>query len=148
MNFGEAISSVLSKYSTFSGRAARSEYWYWTLFQWLLLFGLMLASLLMAARSGTSPMILMVVFAIAFIVMILPTISVAVRRLHDMDYAAWWVLIGIIPYVGGIALFVWFLLPGTIGGNRFGPDPLGDFDEGGGGPATHHSSIPSVRRDD
>jgi uncharacterized membrane protein YhaH (DUF805 family) len=55
---------------------------------------------------------------------ILPYLAVTVRRLHDLDKSGWWWLIGFIPLVGAIILLVWFCQRGTVGPNRFGPDPL------------------------
>ena len=48
----------------------------------------------------------------------------AVRRLHDLDKSGWFLLLGLIPIIGVIILLVWFVQRGTVGGNRFGPDPL------------------------
>jgi hypothetical protein len=56
----------------------------------------------------------------------IPSIAVAVRRLHDIDRSGWWILIGLIPLVGVILLLVWFASEGTHGPNRFGPDPLAE----------------------
>ena len=58
------------------------------------------------------------------IVGLLPTLAIAVRRLHDLDYRGWWVLIAVIPYLGPAVMAVGFCLKGTPGANRFGPDPL------------------------
>jgi len=55
---------------------------------------------------------------------VLPMLAVAVRRLHDNDKSAWWVLLSLVPVLGSIALIVLLCLPGTQGTNRFGPDPL------------------------
>ena len=55
--------------------------------------------------------------------MLLPSIAVAVRRLHDTDRSGWWILLGFIPIIGGIVLLVFYVLEGTQGPNRFGPDP-------------------------
>ena len=55
---------------------------------------------------------------------LLPSIAVAVRRLHDLDRSGWWILIGLIPLIGWIILIVWYCSRGTVGPNRFGPDPL------------------------
>jgi uncharacterized membrane protein YhaH (DUF805 family) len=52
-----------------------------------------------------------------------PGLAVACRRLHDIDKSFWWILIGLIPFVGGIILLVFACLPGTPGQNRYGPDP-------------------------
>ena len=56
---------------------------------------------------------------------ILPSLAVAVRRLHDLDRTGWWIFIGLIPLIGWIILIIWYCTRGTVGPNRFGPDPLG-----------------------
>ena len=115
MNFGQAISSGFSNYVKFSGRAVRSEYWYWVLFYSLgtLVAGIIDGVLGMSIISG--------LFGLA---MILPNLAVAVRRLHDLDRSGWWILIGLIPLIGWIILIIWYCSRGTPGPNRFGPNPL------------------------
>jgi uncharacterized membrane protein YhaH (DUF805 family) len=56
---------------------------------------------------------------------LIPSIAVGARRLHDTDRSGWWLLIALIPFIGAIVLLVFFVLPGTQGTNRFGPDPYG-----------------------
>ena len=115
MNFSEAIKSGFGKYVTFEGRAARSEFWYWTLFSALanLVAGI-LNSVLGAGLIG-------VVVSLA---LLLPGIAVSARRLHDLDRTAWWLLIAFTG-VGVILLIIWDCMKGTTGSNRFGADPLG-----------------------
>jgi uncharacterized membrane protein YhaH (DUF805 family) len=118
MNFGKAIKSGFGNYVTFPGRAARSEYWYWTLFTVLVAVatGIIDRALLPEVESGLfSPVISLVLFP--------PSIAVAARRLHDLDRTGWWLLIGF-TVVGIILLIIWDCLKGTTGPNRFGPDPL------------------------
>lgn len=66
------------------------------------------------------PLILFILFCAGIII---PSIAVQVRRLHDQNMRGWWVLLGLIPYVGGFIMLVFMLIPGTAGPNRFGPDP-------------------------
>ncbi|AJC81695.1 hypothetical protein IE4803_PA00050 (plasmid) [Rhizobium etli bv. phaseoli str. IE4803] len=137
MGFTEAVGTVLvQKYATFSGRASRSEYWWFMLFYFLTLFGLgFLAGVLAYATSGSgaaSPVSYAVVICgLAILAIFLPLISLTVRRFHDRNISGWWylalVIAGIIPYVGvvtGLATLVISVLPGTEGPNKFGPDPL------------------------
>jgi uncharacterized membrane protein YhaH (DUF805 family) len=123
MNFFEAISSGFRNYVGFSGRAIRSEYWYWVLFTILLSIvtvGIDFAIFMdVMATSGISP-----VNTIASLAVLLPTLAVTIRRLHDRDQTGWWILLGLIPLIGAIILIVWFCMRGTVGPNRFGPDPL------------------------
>jgi uncharacterized membrane protein YhaH (DUF805 family) len=121
MTFGQAISSCYSKYVTFSGRAARSEFWFFYLFNILgVIVTLIVDGVLGLHLVGIyGPFYL--VFALASI---LPTLSVIVRRLHDIDRSGWWYWIALVPLVGFILLIVWWCKRGDDGENRFGPDPL------------------------
>jgi uncharacterized membrane protein YhaH (DUF805 family) len=119
MNFVQAISSGFSNYVNFKDRAIRSEYWYWTLFT---VVGNIAAEIIDTVLGITA---IDPLFGLAII---LPTIAVAVRRLHDLDRTGWWVFIGLIPLVGWIILIIWYCSRGTLGPNRFGPDPLGGTD--------------------
>ena len=115
MNFGQAISSGFSNYVKFSGRAVRSEYWYWVLFTVLgtIVAGIIDVVLGISVMSG--------LFGLATI---LPSLAVAVRRLHDLDRTGWWIFIGRIPLIGWIILIIWYCSRGTAGPNRFGPNAL------------------------
>jgi uncharacterized membrane protein YhaH (DUF805 family) len=122
MGFFDAISSVFSKYVTFSGRAPRSEFW------WFWLFSAIVST---AIDGGTmartrEPSVLAAIWHLA---VLLPTLAVFVRRLHDTDKSGWWWWLWLIPVIGWIVLIVFLATRGTPGPNRFGPDPLG----GGGG---------------
>jgi uncharacterized membrane protein YhaH (DUF805 family) len=117
MDFGQAIKTCLNKYVTFSGRAQRSEYWYFFLFTILVNVA---ASVLDSAIFGDLP----VLYLISTLALILPSIAAGVRRLHDTDKSGWWLLLSFIPVVGIIVLIVFFCQRGTVGPNQFGPDPL------------------------
>jgi uncharacterized membrane protein YhaH (DUF805 family) len=119
MNFREAIRSGFGKYATFSGRAVRSEYWFWALFTAV---GLAATALLDSAIFGyhPGPTPFKLLFEVATL---LPSLAVAARRLHDTDRTAWWLLL-FLTLIGAIALIVWYCEKGTPGPNRFGPDPL------------------------
>ena len=110
MTFIEAIQSGFYKYADFSGRAVRSEYWYWVLFVFL---GSLILDFIDIAL-GT--MVLNPIFSLATLI---PNIAVAARRLHDMDFSGWWQLIAF-TVIGIPVLIVWFCLKGTEGPNRFG----------------------------
>ncbi|AGB74199.1 MULTISPECIES: DUF805 domain-containing protein [Rhizobium] len=139
MGFTEAVRTVLKqKYATFSGRAARSEFWWFQLFVTLLflvygLIGGFLAGFLSNNQNGPSALTILVIGigGIIGLALLLPMISLQVRRFHDRNISGWWYLglavLGLIPYVGfltGIAFFVINVLPGTVGPNKFGADPL------------------------
>ncbi len=130
MTFKESVSTCFNKYVTFSGRAQRSELWWFVVF---VMAGSAVAGWLDTAIFGQNVMmvgdmsfaytvgVLGTIFSLATL---LPSIAVYVRRPHDLDKSGWWILIGIIPLVGIIILIVWFASKGTEGDNRFGPDPL------------------------
>ena len=136
MGFSDAIKTVLTKkYATFSGRASRSEYWWFTLFVFLAIFVLAVPAVMtMDFATGTPSglsMLLFGVFGIFYLAMFLPMLAVGVRRLHDRNMSGWWYLgfiaLSFVPVVGflaSIAMLVIFCLKGTEGDNRFGPDPL------------------------
>lgn len=115
MGFVEAINAGFSNYVNFSGRACRSEYWYWVLFVVLGSIVAVIIDRIIGIRLVDT------IFGLATI---LPSIAVAVRRLHDIDRTGWWLLIDFIPLIGWIVLIVWFCTAGTPGSNRFGSDPL------------------------
>lgn len=121
MNFSEAIKSGFQNYANFSGRAQRSAFWYWVLFAFLA--GLVTVAIDTAIFGAESFMPINSLFTLATII---PNISVAARRLHDIDRTGWWQLLHLIPLIGTIVLIVWFASRGTSGPNRFGPNPLGE----------------------
>ena len=117
MSFVEAISSCFRNYASFSGRAVRSEYWYWYLFAAIVLivFGAIDKSLYPGLAMGPFSYVSMAVG----LALILPSLAVLVRRLHDIDRTGWWVLIGP-TFIGTLVPIYWACLPGTSGSNRFG----------------------------
>lgn len=134
MNFIEAAESGLKKWITFSGRASRSEYWYYLLFYSLLIVFihgtrvLMKPHALLAIATHNLPILLLCMAAslikIAMLIWMIPSaISMVVRRLHDVDRSGWWYLINF-TIIGAIPLLIWNCTKGTNGPNRFGPDPL------------------------
>ncbi len=129
MSFVDAIKSVFSQYATFSGRARRSEFWYWVLFN--LLVGAVLGAFAGATGGfeidGTTGMpsygATGVISNLVSLALLIPSIAVTVRRLHDTDRSGFWWFIGLVPFVGWIVLLVFCALEGTRGQNRFGADP-------------------------
>ena len=118
MNFVEAISSCFRNYASFSSRAVRSEYWYWILFAAIVLF--VFGAIDEALYPGPLAMGPFSYVSMAVgLALILPSLAVLVRRLHDIDRTGWWVLIGP-TFIGTLVLIYWACLPGTSGSNRFG----------------------------
>ena len=119
MDILTAVSSCFANYVNFSGRAPRSEYWFFVLFV------VIAAAIAVALDSALFPTVLFSpLYSIVSVVTILPWIAVTARRLHDIDRSGWWQLISFVPLIGAIVLLVWLVKRGTPGPNRFGPDPL------------------------
>lgn len=114
MSLPEAVTTVLQKYVDFSGRARRSEYWWWIL-AYCIALGVAQA---ISIAIHTEILYLLVILAV-----ILPTLSVGVRRLHDTDRSGWWILINIIPLIGAIIFLVFTVSDSTPGDNQYGPSP-------------------------
>lgn len=114
----------LKKYADFTGRSRRKEYWMF----FLLVLVVAIVVGLVEGILGLSGMIgpygpISTLFLLAILV---PSIAVGIRRLHDTDRSGWWILIGLVPFVGGLILLVFYCLEGTRGPNQFGPDPKGE----------------------
>lgn len=164
MTFSSAVKTCLSKYATSTGRASRSEYWWFYLF---IILGTIFFGIIEGMFFGfddTDPSPISTVFSLATFI---PTIAVTIRRLHDVDRSGWWQIapIGLILITGimaaieavilataaGVAalvcvilLIVWLIKRGTIGDNRFGSDPL-DGPGNGKEDSYSRSSIPEVK---
>ena len=112
---------ALKKYAEFSGRSRRMEYWYFVLFNLIVFIILELIDALLGTFNVVQGVgLLSGIYGLAVLI---PTLAVTVRRLHDIDRTGWWIFINLIPLIGSIVLLVFALTPGTPGSNRFGPDP-------------------------
>jgi uncharacterized membrane protein YhaH (DUF805 family) len=133
----------LKRYAQFSGRSQRKEYWMFVLFIVITSIVLSMLDSILGLGGGMSRTtysngttfgtaanlnggLLNGVFSLAIII---PSIAVAARRLHDIGKSGWWMLIGLIPLVGWIIVIVWYCMDGTHGPNRFGPDPKGNYSD-------------------
>jgi uncharacterized membrane protein YhaH (DUF805 family) len=112
---------VLKKYTVFTGRARRKEYWFFVLFNVLILVLLVMVDGLLGTLNEEAGVGLF--SGLYSLAVLIPGIAVLVRRLHDIDRTGWWALIGLVPFVGGIVLLVLAALDSTPGENRFGPNP-------------------------
>ena len=115
MTFAEAVRSGFDHYVKFDGRASRPAFWWWFLFGILVGIGATLIDLIIGSFG--------VVSGLASLALLLPNLSVAIRRLHDTDHTGWWVLIGLIPIVGFIVLLIFYLRQSDPGDNQYGPPP-------------------------
>ena len=109
---------ALKKYAVFSGRARRKEYWYFALFSLLIAIVLAIIEGIVGnldAETGVG------LFGDIYLLAILiPSIAVAVRRLHDTDRSGWWLLIALIPLIGPIVIFVFMVQDSKPGENQYG----------------------------
>jgi uncharacterized membrane protein YhaH (DUF805 family) len=115
MSFADAVRSVLTQYAGFSGRARRSEYWYYML-AYLVAYAVMavIGNVLSTSIPG----------ALLSLALLVPSIAVGIRRLHDTNRTGWFLLLGLVPLVN-ILLIVFLVGEGTPGPNQYGADPKG-----------------------
>lgn len=127
MTLQESVKTVFSKYATFSGRATRSEFWYFALFNFIMVFGLIIAGILLGAIFGGGEgaaggfaigYCLYVIYSLAAFI---PYISVTVRRLHDTNRSGWNYWWFLLPLVGIIVLLVFLLQGSDPENNKYGP---------------------------
>ena len=112
---------VLKKYTEFSGRSRRKEYWYFTLFNIIVTI---IMTTIDSALGTLNELTGYGVFNSAYsLAVLLPTIGVGIRRLHDIGKSGWWLLIGLIPLIGAIVLIVFFVKDSQPGENQYGPNP-------------------------
>ncbi|MFC6238920.1 DUF805 domain-containing protein [Longivirga aurantiaca] len=117
----QAVSSVFSKFATFSGRARRSEYWWFVAFS-IVVLAIALVIDNVAGLKLEGQQIGWVYTAVALL-LVIPSIAVTVRRLHDTGRSGWWWFLSLVCGIGAIILFVFCLMEGTRGENEYGPDP-------------------------
>ncbi len=100
---------VLKKYAVFSGRATRTEFWMFAL--WNAVAGIILLIIETALARGTGVNAFMYIVWIYAVAILLPSIGVSLRRLHDAGFSGWWLLIDLVPFIGGIVLIVMYVQP-------------------------------------
>lgn len=122
MNGFDYFKLALSKYTDFEGRSRRSEYWYFALFQMIIVYGIMAVETMILGIT-----IISMLASLAFVV---PGLAVAVRRLHDIGKSGWNFLFALIPIVGWILVIVWLATDSQYGANKWGPNPKGEGNEG------------------
>lgn len=117
----------LRRYADFSGRSRRKEYWMFGLGLFILNIVL---TMFLSLFVSSDPMdfslfsgVGLILFLLVGLALFIPSLAVTVRRFHDQDKSGWFVLIGLIPYVGWLVVLVFMFIEGTAGTNRFGTDP-------------------------
>jgi len=106
---------ALKKYAVFDGRASRKEFWMFYLFN----FFFALTALIIDGLLGTG----IAIYNLYTVALIIPTLAISVRRLHDIDKSGFYLLLILIPIIGTICLLLLFCIDGTPGDNRYGPNP-------------------------
>ena len=116
---------VLKKYAVFDGRARRKEYWMFFLINIVVLAVLAAIDNLIGIRIHQAGVgLLQSLYSLAVLI---PSIAVTVRRLHDTGRTGWWILIGLIPFIGGIILLIFMVLDSEPGTNQYGPNPKAGY---------------------
>jgi uncharacterized membrane protein YhaH (DUF805 family) len=129
MGFTEAIRSGFANYVNIHGRASRPAYWWWVLFGVLVslvtqvLDGLLGSTMVRTNLYGTEVSIGLL-SSLAGLALMLPSIAVLVRRLHDTDRSGWWYWMFLVPIFGWLVLLYFLASAGTPGDNRYGPPPI------------------------
>ncbi|PSW18266.1 DUF805 domain-containing protein [Photobacterium sanctipauli] len=111
---------VLKKYAVFSGRARRQEYWYFILINMVIGFILQVINQQFINPADAGGGVLGMIYSLAVLV---PTLAVGVRRLHDTGRAGWWLLLGLIPVIGILVLIFFFIQDSEAGNNEYGANP-------------------------
>jgi Predicted membrane protein len=127
VKFTESVKQFFSRYTDFRGRTPRSGYWWVVLF--LVLGSFVMWALDMVLFQGMYPQDLLdqglgPVSLLFIAATFIPNLALGFRRLHDTNRSAWWLLIGLVPFVGAVVLIVFYLLPSTPGDNNYRPQPL------------------------
>lgn len=112
-------SICLSKFADFSGRARRREYWTFALVNCLIAMLLLILGLAFGEDSPASN----IMVTIFYLIMLVPNLSVSVRRLHDIGKSGWYMFLSLIPLIGGLILLVWALMDSEPGENQYGENP-------------------------
>jgi uncharacterized membrane protein YhaH (DUF805 family) len=120
-NMNWFLAVLKKKYADFSGRAQRAEYWYFFLFYLIIYIVLAIIDGITGTYNVDASIgLLGGIFALALLI---PSIAVGVRRLHDTGRSGWWLLIGLIPLIGAIVLLVFTVQDSSPGDNQYGPNP-------------------------
>ncbi|MDD7287926.1 MAG: DUF805 domain-containing protein [Succinivibrio sp.] len=120
--FGQAVKSCFNQYCGFKGRASRAEFWWFTLFTAIVGFVLGFVDGLLFTSTENAFFALLGFSGLFRLGVFLPALAVTARRLHDTDKSGWWMLL-YLTIIGGIVVFIFTLLRGNEGSNKYGEDP-------------------------
>ncbi|RJU98350.1 MAG: DUF805 domain-containing protein [Candidatus Poseidoniales archaeon] len=119
----DATISCFQQYVGFSGRASRSEYWFFNLAFFIAAMGLLILTFASFFVANALVSVMGILSSVLYLGCFLPLLAVSVRRLHDLGKSGWLFLVGLIPIVGGILLLVWFVSDGEPYDNEYGAVP-------------------------
>lgn len=118
LSFGEAVARAFNNYCNFSGRASRSEYWWFQLFEYILGIAVGAVGAIWLSQTGAN-----VLAYTVSLVLLLPGLGLFWRRMHDIGKSGLWILLNLIPLIGSIILIVWCCRPSDEGTNVYGDEP-------------------------
>ena len=121
LTFREAVSSALKKYATFSGRSRRSEYWWFVVFYTIVMFVAVILDFVLGLHPEGTPY--GVFYYLSALGLLIPSIAVLFRRLHDIGKSGWNWLWALIPLVGSILLLIWCCQDSQTTSNKYGASP-------------------------
>jgi len=110
-------------YANFNGRARRKEYWMFTLFFMLFVFAFAFVIGVFGSVSEEAGIFALIIFVVFYLAHLVPSLAVTVRRFHDTGKSGWFLLLQLIPYLGGFIILIFTVMDGDRGDNEYGPDP-------------------------
>ena len=116
---------IKNKYAIFTGRARRQEYWMFVLVYAIIAIALQLLAVIFGLFSGLLATLISVIFMLFALAVLIPSLAVVIRRLHDIGKSGWWILISLIPLIGEIWLIILLATDSQPGENQYGPNPKG-----------------------
>lgn len=128
LTFGQAVKHVFDNYATFTGRARRSEYWYFALFYFIVSLIAGILDIALGFNTGS----IGILQGLVSLALVLPSLAVFIRRMHDIGRSGWWFFLGFIPLIGTIVLLVFCCTDSKPEANKYGPSPKygdNDFEE-------------------
>ena len=120
MGFTEAVESAWNKKFDYASRSGVSEYWWFALLEIVTLVGIALFAGISSGSSGNASPFGTLLYLVAVVFFFVLGLPLSVRRLHDTNKSGWFLLLGFIPFVGGLVLLVFYIMPGDVGPNSYG----------------------------
>lgn len=123
MNFVQAVKSYFIRWNDFKGRSSRSEYWWATLFTYLVIILLQVVQVMLVQAESVLALLAMITILVFLLFLTIASFAVMVRRIHDVNRSGWWFLI-YFTIIGIFVLLYWYVQKGDEADNRYGSDPL------------------------